>query len=234
LTATKEADIVQTVGALMAIASTMDASIAGGQIPSEDFMVTAMAVQQELAQYPNAQSLAQTAVVPFDPTARPTATDDPADVAYDLLTAQLPLACDGEGIPGAAIYDPADSGPHPIQYLGDKYETVSDDIWRDRTDPTWLGRNVSETQLVACVEDVQTRIGECLYSISTGGFTTIGRYQVASTVRIVAAADGRVIAQNQYTGYPAACPSSTFNDSTIVGEISYDTVRPWIQTYVNP
>ena len=123
------------------------------------------------------------------------------------LAAQLWPVCDkGTPVAGAAAYDPAVAGLHPIMVFtkasdGDHYE-------RD-TEPGWLPRDLASVQLVGCTEVTREHVAGCTYTGAGSGDRLVSRYQYKATMKVYAARTGELLGEAAAAGSEAPpCPDT--------------------------
>lgn len=141
----------------------------------------------------------------------------------DGIRVAAAAAADGGSVPGARAYEEAD-GFHPAIVLGSA-------PW-SQAEP-WAPTALRFLELVVTIDDIDWRVIEvCAYD-----GPDITRYQGRQTVRVLAAADGRQIAERSFDGTsPRACRQQEpwslvelFGDDPDVGDAA-----AWLRSLINP
>ena len=146
----------------------------------------------------------KTPTVTSTSTPRPTSTPIPTrtptstPVLPSILSAMAPVA-EGQGIPEAGIYNPAEPGPHRVVLLT---ESGSPHEWNQSLPAGWLPSSVSETELVIVVgPEKEIALDSARYTVLVvNREVTVTRYRFERTIKIREARTGRTVRINTLRG----------------------------------
>jgi uncharacterized protein YjbI with pentapeptide repeats len=156
--------------------------------------------------------------------------------SFDAVVAAVTGVRDGAGIAGVHAYD-GSGAFHPAVFLGPSGTQTP--AWAAGVQQGWAPAGIRFAELViverAQVSDV---VEVCEYWSGGVPAPPITRYRLSTTVQILAASDGHVIAERAFTGTnPRACGASEpywleelFGDAP---NLAADAL-PWVQGYVHP
>jgi hypothetical protein len=174
------------------------------------------------------------------PTLPPTASPTPDLPAMALTLA--PVAA-GQGVPGAAEYNPSKPGPHPLMILstfGGEYcrlETQWNfcDPWDQNLPPGWLASSVDKVQLVVVLDpEGQVNLGSAPYTIG-GKPVTVNRIRYEQSGVIREARTGTVLATLSFVGTePRDFPEMTWENLIYGTRYLYSDLEKWMCPFVNP
>jgi outer membrane protein assembly factor BamB len=177
-------------------------------------------------------------------SATPTATPAP-DIA-SIITAALPVIA-GQGVPGAARYDPGAPGPHPVVILssaGAGYRETEETSpghsdawhydWNENLPTGWSPASIGETELVVVIGPQQEfNLGSQAYN--RGPNISAYRYEVEMELR--EARTGRVVATYRFKGsdprpFPETAP---VGQTRLEGShLQYTDFEEWLCPSVMP
>jgi hypothetical protein len=176
---------------------------------------------------------------PPGPTLTPTVSPTP-DLP-GMALAMGPVAA-GQGVPGAAVYDPAKPGPHPLMILatsGEEYcrlETQWNfcDPWDLNLPPGWLASSVDKVELVVVLDpEGQVNLGSAPYTID-GKPVTVNRIRYEQSGVIREARTGRVLATLSFVGTePRDFPEMTWENLLYGTRFIYSDLEKWMCPFVN-
>jgi hypothetical protein len=186
---------------------------------------------------------ASTPALPSDtPGPSPTPTVSPTPDFPALAQALAPLAA-GQGVPGAAAYDPAQPGPHPLLILsssGGEYcrlETQWNfcDPWDLNLPPGWLASSLGNVQLVVVLDpEGVVNLGSAPYNMG-GNTVTVNRVRYEQSGVIREARTGRVLATLSFVGTePRDFPEMTWETLLYGTRYLYTDLEKWICPFADP
>ncbi len=128
----------------------------------------------------------------------------------------LKAACDGEGVPEAAVFDPSTSGRHPaviLQHLGEGDYIFGSTAW------AYHPETLEEAELVVCLENVvETEVETCEYDLDdNAGEATITRMSLVADYRLVAAQTAEVLEEGMVKANPREC----LDQETFVNDLGF-------------
>jgi hypothetical protein len=149
--------------------------------------------------------------------------------------------CDGRRMPDAATYN-AGAGVHPLVFVEVGNFLNQMDSYTYTTPDEWRFKKIKELEMVVCIEedDVGKEIQTCSYTLENGKKFNLVRVQRVTTVRLVAAQTGEVIAvSDEILGdMPAECAETiSVKESEGSGQLkkgrrpSRDEIVEWVKAY---
>jgi hypothetical protein len=173
------------------------------------------------------------------PTLTPTVSPTP-DLP-GLALAMVPVIA-GQGVPGAAEYDPAKPGPHPLMILstgGTEYcrlETEWNfcDQWDLNLPPGWLASSVDKVELVVVLDrEGQVWLGSAPYT-NDGKPVTVTRIRYEQSGVIREARTGRILATLSFVGTePMDFPEMSWANIISGTRFLYSDLEKWMCPFVN-
>lgn len=149
--------------------------------------------------------------------------------------ADLKTVCTETAVPETAVFDPNASGIHPaaiVQHLGGSEYIFASTGWGFHPD------NLEEAELVICLENVVETVTEtCEYTLEEGaGDATITRVSLLADYRLVAAQNGKLVAEGSVKANPRQCrDEETFENNagfTLRGDFG-EALVPLLSDYVD-
>jgi hypothetical protein len=146
--------------------------------------------------------------------------------------------CQGKRVNGASTYSPT-PGKHPAVAVN--HSSAGWQLDSHFIPGEVLAQSPAETQLVLCLEKVETIfIERCPYTTDNSRYTNaVERYYRKQDARLVEAKTGRVVYVQTFTGSsPRYCHETEWFSKdekieTLVGsEISADDVRKWVSSHL--
>ncbi len=138
-------------------------------------------------------------------------------------------ACAGVGVAGTAAYT-TEGEFHPVVWVSEK-NWMWQPEWRTGFPPNnWLPQNLNETQLVACESEEELVIEVCTYD-----GPDITRFAYETTIRVVEALTGNLVAESSFQGsLPRACKETEVLELTeLRGEhVSSQLLQEWLKDFV--
>lgn len=191
-----------------------------------------------------APTVTQTPIPP--PTATATMTrrqeiEQTREVVLEALNATGATTCEaltGTGIPGAGSYSPS-PGVHGIQVVWDASNQRNnpgfiESVVADAVPTAWNPQTLGDVQLIACMSRVIEVVEECDYM----GGADIERQRIHTNVRVIVAATGEVLGEQQWPGGdPHKCPFviRTSPPEDITGpQVTSQEVVAWLQQFAAP
>lgn len=170
-----------------------------------------------------------------------------AEARAEARRAALAAVCDsGSPIDGAAVYSEA-PGVHPVAIVDSpsmvgfsgvvtRFELAGS--YRDAYPDEWVASELTQIELVACLDDAGRDLETCRYAPRGGGMAqgTIVRHQDGLRVRLLRARDASVVDEGLILGsVPDQCPKSLLGSAfkQIRGTpIGPKDVTAWLRRYV--
>jgi len=142
-----------------------------------------------------------------------------------LLEAMVPV-CQGQANPGSAAYTPGQNAPLAAIEVGKNVSSWSSypDLWG------WEPKTPGEVVLVACITDQDVELSTCRYG--GGGAVKLTRFQNRVEVRLIEAATGAVLGEQEFLGEKPGCPDSVSSGGTLRGKrVDTTDVKAWLEPF---
>ena len=182
------------------------------------------------------------------PTSSPTPIFTPIPIIHAIASAMLPIIS-GQGVPGAAVYDSDEPGPHPVMLMttsgtayvekleevslgGSNYYTLDD--WNELLPYEWSPASINETELVVLIGPEQEyNLGYQTYSVGPN----ITAYQYEVDMELRESRTGQTLATYTFKGsdprpFPEQAP---INQKRLEGtHLLYTDLEAWLCHSVTP
>jgi hypothetical protein len=146
----------------------------------------------------------------------------------------LSAVIEGKGFPDAAVYDPDESGIHPI-LINAPVDQV--DGWNSSLPDSWRPLNVSQVELVAVLYFHNTQIDVKRYIVRHNGAGSffVRSYRVDTEVILFEARTSKKVARTMFEGGepPPLIDHLPAGTTALYGStVAYETLQLWLKSFV--